>query len=231
MPGFQTWLVFSNKLSTVFSIFTTMEQIESQIKEINKELRESPEDAGLLNELGVGYQMLGEYDKAVKAYQKSLTQNPDNYKVHFNLANTLFEIEQIDRAISHYLDALDIQPDYVPALNNLADVYELAEDHDRARELFEYITKINPDDPMGYFNLGNHHLRSNSTVEAGRCYKKAIELDQQFYEAYNNIGFILKHLGKYKEAASYFEQCLEIAPDYEPAEKDLAACKRALKNE
>ncbi len=78
---------------------------------------------------------------------------------------------------------------------------------------------------MGFFNLGNHHLRSNNTLEAGRCYKKAIELDPGFHEAYNNIGFILKHLEEYEEAISYFEQCLEIAPDYEPAQKDLTACK------
>jgi tetratricopeptide (TPR) repeat protein len=77
--------------------------------------------------------------------------------------------------------------------------------------------------------LGNHHLRSNNAVEAGRCYKKAIELNADFYEAYNNIGFILKHLGKHEEAISYFEQCLEIAPEYEPAQKDLKASKNAIK--
>ncbi len=83
---------------------------------------------------------------------------------------------------------------------------------------------------MGFFNLGNHHLRLNNTVNAGRAYKKAIELDPEFHEAYNNIGFILMHLEKYEEAVSYFEQCLEIKPDYQAAKKDLAACKEALQN-
>ncbi|MDZ7681174.1 MAG: tetratricopeptide repeat protein [Fodinibius sp.] len=51
---------------------------------------------------------------------------------------------------------------------------------------------------------------------------------REFHEAYNNIGFILKHLQEYEEAISYYEQCLEIAPDYQPARDDLAACKEAL---
>ncbi|NIV10627.1 MAG: hypothetical protein GWN62_04805, partial [Aliifodinibius sp.] len=35
---------------------------------------------------------------------------------------------------------------------------------------------------------------------------------------------------QYEEAISYYKQCLEIEPDYEPAQKDLKACKEALQN-
>ncbi len=198
-----------------------MNKIEQQIEEIKYELDDNPGDSSLLNELGVGYHMLGEYRNAVQSYQKALKKDPANHQIHYNLANTFFELEVIEKAVNHYLDALDHKPDYVPALNNLADIYELADEQKRARELFEYITKIKPSDPMGFFNLGNHHLRNNNTVEAGSCYKKVLELDSEFHEAYNNIGLILKHVGKYEEAIEYYEKCLEIEPGYQPAIDDL----------
>jgi tetratricopeptide (TPR) repeat protein len=149
---------------------------------------------------------------------------------HFNLANSYYESEQIEFALNAYLDALDIEPDYVPAINNLAEIYELAGEQEKARELFEYITRLEPDKALAYLNLGNHFLRHNNTVKAGSSYKQAISLDPACYEAYNNIGFILKHLGKYQEAIPYFRNCLEIKSDYEPARKDLEACKQAIQN-
>lgn len=211
---------------SAFLILGAMEKIEKQIEEIKKELEDNPGDTTLLNELGVGYHILGEYDQAVQTYQKVLKNEPSNYQVHYNLANTFFELEKIEKAVNHYLDALDHKPDFVPALNNLADIYELADEQKRARELFEYITKIRPSDPMGFFNLGNHHLRNNNTVEAGRCYKKTLELDSEFHEAYNNIGLILKHVGKFEEAIGYYEKCLEIEPEYQPAINDLEEIRK-----
>lgn len=205
-----------------------MKNIEQQIEEIKKELDENPDNFALWNELGVGYHILGEYDQAVKSYQKALKEDPSNHQFHYNLANAFFELEQIEKAVNHYLDALDHKPDYVPALNNLADIYELADEQERARELFEYITRIKPSDPIGFFNLGNHHLRNNNTLEAGRCYKKTLELDSSFHEAYNNIGLILKHVGKYEEAIEYYEKCLEIEPEYQPALEDLEDIRKKL---
>lgn len=213
-----------------FCIFKAMKKIQQQIESIKSELKQSPDDASLLNELGVGYHLLGDYEQAINAYKQALSSNPDQiHTIHFNLANSYYELQQIEFAVNHYMDALEIKPDYVPAMNNLADIYELAEEQDKAREMFQYITKVNPGDPIGHFNLGNHYLRSNQTVEAGRCYKKTIEIDPDFHEAYYNIGLILKHLGQHEEAIKYYNQCLEIEPQYGPARQDLEKCREALR--
>lgn len=205
-----------------------MQQIQETINEIEQELESSPNDASLLNELGIGYQMLGEYSKAIRHFKEAIAIKTEEHTFHFNLANCYYESEQVELAINTYLDALDIKPDYVPALNNLADIYELAGEEEKARELFQYITRLQPEEALGYLNLGNHYLRYNNTVKAGENYKKAIQLDPGCYEAYNNIGFILKHLGKHEEALPYFRDCLDIKPDYEPARQDLEACREAI---
>ncbi len=207
-----------------------MKDIQETIEKIESELRESPGEPDLHNELGIGYHMLGEYGDAIQEFKKAVERSPKVAKYHFNLANSYYESDRIELAINSYMDAIDLKPDYVPAINNLADIYEIAGKTEKARELFEYITRIEPENALGYLNLGNHFLRDNDTVEAGKNYRKAIELDSACYEAYNNIGFILKHLGKYEEALPYFEKCLQINPDYQPAIKDLEKCREELEN-
>ncbi len=202
-----------------------MEEIEQQISTIREELKESPDDPELLNELGVGHHLLGEYEEAEKCFLRAIEEDPGGHTAYYNLANTCVEMERIEEAVNHYLDALDRKADYIPALTNLADIYRQAGEEQRALELFEYITRLRPEDPLGFFNLGNHLLRMNDTVRAGRAYKRVLELDEEYYEAWNNIGFILKHLGKYEEAIPYYEQCLEIKPDYRPALDDIRECR------
>lgn len=213
------------------SLSDHMEQITRQIDQVKAELEEAPDNPALLNELGVGYHLVGEYEEAVETFEKALEKDSGDHRIHFNLANSLVELQQIDRAVNHYLDALDRQADFIPALNNLADIYQMAGEQERALELFQYITNLAPDDPVGHFNLGNHHLRMNNTLEAGRAYQQTLELDPDHYEAYNNIGFILKHLGKYEEAIGYYAQCLEIQPDYQPALDDIRECRRKVEEE
>src|SRR5699024_11392894 len=89
-----------------------MEQIDQQIAHIKEELENDPTNANLLNELGIGYHIRGNYDKALEAFQKSLTENAQNAQTHFNMANTFVQQRQMDAAANHYLDALDIKPDY-----------------------------------------------------------------------------------------------------------------------
>ncbi|MFW6157260.1 MAG: tetratricopeptide repeat protein, partial [Balneolaceae bacterium] len=76
-----------------------MEQIKEQLAAIEQELEQQPDDAGLLNEKGVGHHLLGEYDEAIRCFKRSLAKNPGDHKVHFNLGNSYYELEQIELAI------------------------------------------------------------------------------------------------------------------------------------
>lgn len=206
-----------------------MKKIKQTIAKIETELKQSPHSPDLLNELGVGHHILGNYNQAISLFKKAIELSPRKAELHFNLANSYYESEQLDLAINAYMNAIDLRPDYVPAINNLADIYEIAGKKEKARELFRYITRIKPEEALGYLNLGSHYLRQENTVEAAKNYKRAIDLDSACYEAYNNIGFILKHIGKYEEAIPYYKKCLEINPDYKPARLDLKACLDNLK--
>ncbi|HIA19029.1 MAG TPA: tetratricopeptide repeat protein, partial [Planctomycetaceae bacterium] len=51
---------------------------------------------------------------------------------------------------------------------------------------------------------------------------QAIELDPEFFEAYNRLGLIFLEQGKRPEAILHFQQALKVNPDYEQARLNLS---------
>jgi tetratricopeptide (TPR) repeat protein len=203
------------------------QHIEQQIQDIHQELKEKPEDAGLLHDLGVGYFLLGQYGNAIIQLKKASTISPVSATYRFNLANAYSENEQYEKAVNTYLETLDLKPDHVPSLNNLADCYELLGQPEKAHELFQYLVKISPDNPLSHFNLGNFFIRQNQHIEAVKCYEQAIERDASFVDAYYNIAWVLQQAKAWKKALEYSEKGLRIAPEH----PELVELKNQLQDE
>ncbi len=57
--------------------------------------------------------------------------------------------------------------------------------------------------------------------EATKCYSRALELEYNQDEAYLNLGYVSRAMGKYEEAADAFKKSLSITPDYPEAQEAL----------
>ncbi len=193
---------------------TSEAAIKGSIKKIEKELQSNPEDANLLNNLGVGYYLIGKYDESIAVLNKAI-QKEKSAHYFFNLGNAYSENNNEQFAIDSYLQALDLDPNHIGSLNNLADEYELVGQTDKAHELFHYLTYLQPTDPLSHFNLGNFFLRQNQHIEAAKCYEKALEKDPEFIDAYYNIGWILLKAKAYRHGLEYVEKGLSIDPSHD----------------
>lgn len=72
-----------------------------------------------------------------------------------------------------------------------------------------------PEDPLTWKESGNDFFNKGQYEEAIRCYVHAIELDPDFLDAWNNMGFSLRKLGKLSEA----RQCNEKVRQLRQAQK------------
>ncbi len=67
-----------------------------------------------------------------------------------------------------------------------------------------------------YYNQGIDYYNSNEIQNSINSFKKAIEIDPKFYEAYYNLAKIQESYKYYNDAISTFEKLIEITPeDYE----------------
>ena len=79
------------------------------------------------------------------------------------------------------------------------------------------------------FYIGNAYLQTKKFDLAIDFYKKTISLDQNHFNAYNNLGGTLLTLGRYKEAIEIFKKTIKIKPDFSDAYSNLASCYHNLK--
>ena len=67
----------------------------------------------------------------------------------------------------------------------------------------------------------HNFVKLNKVQQAADAFRRAVELDSLYYEAANNLGYMLFLLKRYREAQDYFEQAIRIKSDYQPALKNL----------
>ena len=198
------------------------ETILNELDIIKEELQSSPGSSSLLNDLGVGYFLIGEYQRSLDALKEAVSLEPENSILHFNLGNTYSEIEEFEQAISCYLQALELNPSHIGSLTNLAHCYEESGDKNRSYEVFGYIVKTAPDDPLSHFNLGNFLLRQNRHIEAVKSFEHTLLLDARFTNAYYNISWVLQQARIFGKAEEYALKGLKTDPENEELQQLLA---------
>jgi tetratricopeptide (TPR) repeat protein len=94
-------------------------------------------------------------------------------------------------------------------------------EYDQAIKKYQKGLRLEPRSAVGYNYLGMAYgykyeqLRSLDWREKEiEAFKKAIELDPNFFRPYFNLGITYHNMGKPKEAANYFKKCLEIYPEH-----------------
>jgi serine/threonine protein kinase/tetratricopeptide (TPR) repeat protein len=117
--------------------------------------------------------------------------------------------EAIDKAVEHISHTNERERYYIQ--------FEKARSNglkDEAKKfLWEWIEKY-PDDKIAHFKLGYHYAREHRMYEeAINQYKRVLDLDPDFRDVYNRLGYAYAHLGMKKEAMEYMAKYVSLAPD------------------
>ena len=98
----------------------------------------------------------------------------------------------------------------------LQDAYQaqMEGDYDRAVELYQHSLDLHPTAEAHTFLGWTYHFQGKLLDAIAEC-KRAIELDPDFGNPYNDIGAYLIELGQFDEAIPWLQQAVE-ARRYEP---------------
>lgn len=76
-------------------------------------------------------------------------------------------------------------------------------------------------DPILHFNLGNVLYASQQLRDAEQNFRRAVELDDNYVEAWNNLGTVLADLDEYDASIEVFCKAIEVFPLYADAHFNL----------
>ncbi len=208
----------------------------------------APENADVLNMLGLIAAEKHEHNEAVSYFYKALKNAQNPLPIYFNLAVSLSLIKKYDEAVEAYQNVLKLSPNTKEAYNNLGGIYEKKQNNAKAIECYKKALKIDPNDIDAAVNLAVlekdeaklveiHEQNPTSPLplyylalsefDAGHFDKAlefALQADKQdeAYDIKNLIAQIYLKQEDKTNAAKYFHRALLINPQSFDALLNLA---------
>lgn len=189
-----------------------------------KALGMNPSDYVRMNNLGLVYEQLGEYEKAAGAFQKARGYESDiQSKAHFSEAKNWYLAEEYNRALTTFMEIEELYPNIPEVSLYLASVYgyldqdeKAAQYSDRAIRLIENFgrDKDSPDAMLNHEAIANMLLAEAKKLGDDpdllrRCayhYEAALKLKPDDWNGANNLGIIYEQIGEYEKAAMTFSR-------------------------
>jgi Tfp pilus assembly protein PilF len=141
---------------------------------------------------------------------------------YFKKAYDLHLKGKIDDAINNYKLSIEYYPTS-KAHTYLGWAYSLHSQYEKAIEECEFAIELDPDYGNPYNDIGSYLIKLNRFDEAISWLEKAIEAAdyEPRHYPYFNLGRIYEKKGDWFTAMKYYEDDLNINPDYELAKSAL----------
>lgn len=137
---------------------------EEAVEQFLKMEEEDDQNARLLNNIGLCYANLGDYEKAHWYYGKALALDTKQAQTYVNEADLLFKEHRILDAIELLQNAVYELPEDVTTRHYLARVYMEDKRYEEAIQALDAVLELSPKNPdahwdlgMVYFELGDWH--------------------------------------------------------------------------
>lgn len=119
-----------------------------------------------------------------------------------------------------------VAPGPLPALRSPQDWFAIGVDAEAAGRLEDAVRAYEHALPGGgaetHFNLGNCHYALRRRHEARSHFEAAVELADEYAEAWNNLGIVRGELGDRDGAVGALRRALDLVPHYADAHYNLA---------
>jgi len=231
--NFEFW-IDENPVST-----TSIEQSlnELHLKASRKELGRSPENAYLLNNLGLSLLNSGRTEEAISHFQQALAANQSFTAAKLNLAHAYLTSERLDAALGIYkeLEGSYANSDVVRA--NIAEILlrrSVNPDSNASRrnleEAKQHLLAIENRTAPSDNTLGLIHSLLGDGRQAVNHFRRALTEDPRSSVYHLNLAAWHSRSKNYKKAIVHFRAGLVLDPKNKSAVKNLANCYIELGN-
>jgi type IV pilus assembly protein PilF len=189
----------------------------SALKEFTEAEKVTPGDPVLLNDLGLTYFRKGHFDLAEAKYLKALDIKPSYSEARNNLGVNYLEMKRWDDAIAQFKLVQDdiFYAGQGGAAVNLGLAYLGKGDQQQALAVLREAVARDAGDPRARVQLGRVYFSGDRIQLAVEQYRKAVELNPSYANAYYYLALAEVKLQDTQAARNAFKAVVRIAPDSE----------------
>ena len=205
-PGDQQKLAFEYSKEELAKI----RKNQAQQKQVNAQ---SAAVGEMFNQ-GLGLATQGKYDEAIPILQRALEKDPGQPDIWANLGDIQSKAGKMEDAVASFEKAIALRPDDVGFYQNMGVLFAKMGKEDDAQAAFGKAAELNPEgSAVNFFNLGATLVNSGKLVEAIDAFKRAVEADPDYAEAYYELGICYVGRGQVQETLDVLQKYIEIGSD------------------
>ena len=164
----------------------------SVLKKCSKLLEIYPKNDFLWNLSGLSFQRIGNIKNSITSFQNAISINSNNHSAKNNLAISKSN-KEFSKAENLLVSLIKENPNYVNALVNFANMKNETYFFDEAISTYEKVLKIEKNLPELHLNISNILQAKNQMDEAKNHLHKAIEINEFFTLADQNLSMLLDY--------------------------------------
>jgi serine/threonine-protein kinase len=184
---------------------------EQAVQEFRRSVELDPDDALAWRGLGRAYDNLDKTAEAEAAYKKAIDLQPHYWAPYNWLGRFYFDRARYSEAVVMFKKAIGLAPDNFRPYSNLGGVYVLTGRYDDAIVALQRSIALRPT-MNAYSNLGVAYFYTHRFAEAAENSRKALDLDDQDWVTWGNLGDALYWIpGRRPEAAQAYRTARKLA--------------------
>jgi tetratricopeptide (TPR) repeat protein len=190
---------------------TGVDSTRLNLEELTKRIGSDASDPALYKQRAKVYLLDHQFDKALNDINKAISIDPSGVAYYVTLSDIYLLMGQPEKTREALAKALALEPGNNESLLKMARLNLIIKDY---KGTFEYVGKCldaEPLNPRAYYIRAIAMLESGDTVKAVDDLKRAVDQDQQYFEAYVELGELYS-LRKDNMAAAYYGNALRIKP-------------------
>jgi len=177
-------------------------------------LRHTPDDADILQLLGLALAQLGNSADAVTFLSRSLNLKPDRPGVLLNLARALHTLGRAEEALQACNRALILDSSLAGGYRTRASVLTALGRREEALANAGQAVRLALKDPGAHADLGVALEAAGREREALECFERAVALDPNLAPAHHNRAMLLARRGEHERALHSFDRALAVQPHH-----------------
>ena len=177
-------------------------------------LQRTPDDADILQLLGLALAQLGSCADAVVFLSRSLSLKPDRPTVLLNLAQALHTLGREEEALQACNRALTLDTSLAGGYRTRAAVYTALGRREEALANAGQAVRLALQDPGAHADLGVALEAVGRERDALECFERAVALDPNLAPAHHNRAMLLARRGEHERALPSFDRALALQPHH-----------------
>lgn len=207
--GYELGIIYSN----IADEYVKMDQREEARTYYRRALRVKPSDEHSLYELANCYEDDGMMDKWIHFYSRFVEEHPYSKVGWFCLGEGYCAAELYEKAIDAYQYAIAIDADFYFAYMQLAACHSALGDSAKAVAALHDACDHTQDKAYVYFRIGEVYRFQDNAVTANIYYRKAIDEDPYYAEAWHTMSTCYAYMREYGLAVDAAKRALKIEPE------------------